>query len=179
MAQETMPDKVNSLEKLTVLRYTHEKLPEHNTAITGLNETDVPDSREKSKEKFFKMDSLRLTMKVLDPDLWKKYKLGHFECSLGASYVFTGSLAVISGLVVNLATNSRKQTAEEVANQKRNGRHLMIAGGVLTAIGIPLFTIGINKQQAAIRDCTKRVQDRAKLQVSIMPSGGFALALKF
>jgi hypothetical protein len=182
IAQETASDKANSLEKLTALECVYGKTPKQNATMADLNVNGiyVPDSRGKKREKSFKMDSLRLTMKVLDPDLWKKYKWGHFECSIGTSFVFTGSLSVISGLIVNLATNSKRQTAEEIDNQKRIGKNLMISGGVMTAIGIPLFVIGLNKQQSAIRDCEKRIQDReAELQFGITSSGGFGLALNF
>jgi hypothetical protein len=178
VAQETALNRADSLEKLTALEYIHE-LPKQNTAMADLNGIYVLDSRGKKKEKSFKMDSLRLTMKVSHHDLWKKYVVGHFECSTGAAFVVTGTLAVISGLVVNLTTNSQKQTVEKIADQKRTGKCFLITGGALVAIGIPLFTIGLNKQQIAIKTCTERIQDRkSELQFRIT-SGGFGLALKF
>jgi hypothetical protein len=184
VAQETVSDKAGSLEKLTALEYVHGTTPQQNATMADLNVNvngiNVSDSYGTKREKSFKMDSLRLTMKVLDPDLWRKYKCGHFECSMGVTFTFTGSLSVISGLIINLTTNSKKQTAEEIDNQKRIGKHLMISGGAMAAIGIPLFAIGLHKQQVAIRECEKRIQERkAELQFGITSSGGFGLALKF
>jgi hypothetical protein len=167
----TTPDKANSLDKLIALEFRHGKTSEQNTTMTDLSGIYVPDKPEKRKEKSFRMDSLRLEMKVLHPDLWKKYKRGHLECSIGTSLILVGSISVITGLVTNLTGDSEK---------KRTSKHLMISGGAMTAIGIPILSVGINRQLTTIRDCEKRMQDKqAELQFGIMSSGGLGLVLKF
>jgi hypothetical protein len=90
---------------------------------------------------------------------------------MSASFVIAGSLSAISGLVVNLTGNS---------DQKKIGKRLMITGGAMMVIGIPIFAIGLHTQQTAIKECEKRMQGRqAELQFGIMSSGRLGLALKF
>jgi hypothetical protein len=128
-----------------------------------------------------KFDSIEQMMKSSHPDLWKKYRTGHFfKYNIGASYVSSGGLVLVCGLCVNLSTDSKKQTAEVIANQKKIGNNLMKAGGTVAIVAIIASIIGAHKQKVAIRGYMQRTQNRqAELQLGIMSSGELGLALKF
>jgi hypothetical protein len=132
-------------------------------------------------EALFKSDSIKQMMKSSHPDLWKKYRTGHFiKYNIGSNYYWGGCLVFMSGLAINLSTDSKKQTAEVIANQKRIGKNLMEVGGTIAVAGIVATIIGSHKQKVAIRKWEERTQNRhVELQFGIMSSGGLGLALKF
>jgi tetratricopeptide (TPR) repeat protein len=119
----------------------------------------------------------------LYPDLYKQYKSGDNIGTWGGVLSGLGVGGLLSGFIMAKGWFSDDNATEEQRNSdKKTGNILMIAGGGLTFVGIPLGVAGQRKANDALKKHQSRMQNEqntSNLNIGITSSGGVGLVLNF